>query len=90
MGHDAGIGVSAERSSVCVVDGGVKIVVEAKAIGEPEALVALLRAPRFEPMRVGLEAGPLSQWQFATGGTAAWPPNSWRLGTCAPRSRRCR
>ena len=42
-----------------------KIVVEAKVIGEPEALVAWLRAPRFEPMRIGLEAVPLSQWQIA-------------------------
>src|SRR3954452_3113159 len=38
--HYAGIDVSLERSSVCVVDGTGKIVREAKVASEPEALVA--------------------------------------------------
>jgi transposase len=63
--HDAGIDVSLERSSVCVVDGGGKIVVEAEANSEPEALVAWLRAQPFDLARIGLEAGLLSQWLFA-------------------------
>ena len=65
MEHYAGIDVSLERSSVCVVDAGGKIVVEAKVTSEPEALVAWLRGQPFELARIGLEAGPLSQWLFA-------------------------
>jgi transposase len=65
MEHYAGIDVSLERSSVCVVDGGGKIVVEAKLTTEPEALVSWLRAQPFDLARIGLEAGPLSQWLFA-------------------------
>jgi transposase len=43
MEHHAGIDVSLERSSVCVVDAQGKIVKEAKILSEPAALVASLR-----------------------------------------------
>ncbi len=65
MEHDAGIDVSLERSSVCVVDATGKIVREAKVASEPEALVVLLRQLGLPLARVGLEAGPLSQWLHA-------------------------
>ena len=39
MEHDAGIDVSLEQSSLCVVDATGKIVREAKVASEPEALV---------------------------------------------------
>jgi transposase len=39
MEYFAGIDVSLEQSSVCVADGGGKIVREAKVTSEPEALV---------------------------------------------------
>jgi len=65
MEHYVGIDVSLERSSVCVVDGTGKIVVEAKVVSEPEALIAWLRRQPFTLARIGLEAGPLSQWLFA-------------------------
>jgi transposase len=65
MKQYAGIDVSVESSSVCVVDADGKIVGEAKVLSEPEALVAWFTA-RAEPMeRIGLEAGPLSQWLYA-------------------------
>jgi transposase len=60
-----GIDVSLEASSVCVVDGSGKIVREAKVSSEPEALIAWLKALPFAPARIGLEAGPLSQWLYA-------------------------
>ena len=44
MEHYAGIDVSLEQSSVCVVDGTGRIVREAKVASEPEALVRLLPA----------------------------------------------
>jgi transposase len=68
--HYAGIDVSLERSSVCVVDATGKIVREAKVVSEPEALVAFLGQLGLPLTRVGLEAGPLSQWLHA-GLTAA-------------------
>ncbi len=65
MEHYVGIDVSLEHSSVCVVDGTGKIVVEAKVVSEPEALIAWLRRRPFTLARIGLEAGPLSPWLFA-------------------------
>jgi hypothetical protein len=57
--HHAGIDVSLERSSVCVVDGTGRIVREAKVPSEPEALVAFFGQLGLPLTRVGLEAGPL-------------------------------
>ncbi len=65
MEHYAGIDVSLELSSVCVVDGAGKIVKEAKVASEPEALVYLFKELGFPVNRIGFEAGPLSQWLHA-------------------------
>jgi transposase len=65
MEHFAGIDVSLEQSSVCVVDATGRIVREAEVASEPEALVAWFRGLGLEVARVGLEAGPLSQWLYA-------------------------
>jgi transposase len=61
MEHYAGIDVSLDLSSVCVVDTRGKIVKEAKVASEPEALVAFFKALNIAVKRIGLEAGPLSQ-----------------------------
>jgi transposase len=65
MEHYAGIDVSVEYSSVCVVDAGGKIVREGKVASEPEVLIAWLRSLGVALTRIGLEAGPLSQWLYA-------------------------
>ena len=65
MEHYAGIDVSLEQSSVCVVDATGRIVREAKVASEPETLVAFFRQLGLPLTRVGLEAGPLSQWLHA-------------------------
>jgi transposase len=65
MDHYAGIDVSLEYSSVCVVDASGKIIREGKVASEPEALIAWFGSLEFELIRVGLEAGPLSQWLYA-------------------------
>jgi transposase len=52
-------------SSVCVVDTTGRIVREGKIASEPEALIGWLRGLGLELVRVGLEAGPLSQWLYA-------------------------
>jgi transposase len=65
MEQYAGIDVSLECSSVCVVDASGKIVREARVASEPEALIAWFESLGFGLERIGLEAGPLSQWLFA-------------------------
>jgi transposase len=65
MDHYAGIDVSLECSSVCVVDASGKIVREGKVASEPEALVDYFGSLRLPVVRIGLEAGPLSQWLYA-------------------------
>src|SRR5207342_339879 len=65
MTYYAGIDVSLEYSSVCVVDGAGKIIREQRIASEPEALIAWFRGLGFGLERIGLEAGPLSQWLFA-------------------------
>jgi len=65
MDYYAGIDVSLEYSSICVVDGTGKIVREGKAASEPEALIAWFGSVGLGLTRIGLEAGPLSQWLYA-------------------------
>jgi transposase len=65
MEHYAGIDVSLEQSSICVVDATGQIVRETKVPSEPEALVTLFRQLSVPVTRIGLEAGPLSQWLHA-------------------------
>ncbi len=65
MDHYAGIDVSLATSSVCILDAAGRIIREAKVASEPEALVAFLAGCGHHLARVGLEAGPLSQWLHA-------------------------
>ncbi len=65
MEHYAGLDVSLELTSLCVVDAQGHVVREAKVASEPEALIGFLRAQELEIGRIGLEAGPLSQWLHA-------------------------
>src|ERR1700750_2978052 len=65
MDHYAGIDVSLECSSVCVVDANGKILREARVPTEPEPLIAWFGSLDLGIVRIGLEAGPLSQWLYA-------------------------
>jgi transposase len=65
MEHYAGIDVSLNSASVCVVDGTGKIVRETKVASEPGALIGWFGGLGIDVARIGLEAGPLSQWLFA-------------------------
>jgi transposase len=65
MDHYAGIDVSLEYASVCVVDASGKIVREGKVLSEPAALIAWFCSLGLSLARIGLEAGPLSQWLYA-------------------------
>ena len=65
MEHFAGLDVSVKETSVCIVDDTSKIVREVKVASEPAALLAVLKNPAYHFKRIGLEAGPLSQWLFS-------------------------
>jgi transposase len=65
MEHFAGLDVSVKETSVCIVDDTGKIVREVKVASEPEALLPVLTNPTYRFKRIGLEAGPLSQWLFS-------------------------
>ena len=65
MGHFAGLDVSVKQTSVCIVDDTGKTVREVKVASEPDALLQVLRNPAYRFKRIGLEAGPLSQWLFS-------------------------
>jgi len=65
MNYYAGIDVSLECSSVAIVDGSGKIVREGKVASAPAALIGWFEALGLSVVRIGLEAGPQSQWLYA-------------------------
>ena len=65
MDHYAGIDVSLEASHLCVVDGEGKILKEAKVTSDPDTLSVWFADYGVSMARIGLEAGPLSQWLYA-------------------------
>src|SRR4029077_13172153 len=65
MDYFAGLDVSVKETSICIVDDTGKIAREMKVVSEPEALLAVLKNPAYHFKRIGLEAGPLSQWLFS-------------------------
>ena len=65
MEHFGGLDVSVKETSVCIVDGTGGIVREVKVASEPEALLPVLTNPDYHFKRIGLEAGPLSQWLYS-------------------------
>jgi hypothetical protein len=73
MDHFAGLDVSIKESSVCIVDDTGEVVQEVKVTSEPEALLAVLKNPAYHFKRIGLEAGPLSQWLFSAVAEAKLP-----------------
>src|SRR5471030_3194598 len=73
MDHCAGLDVSVKETSICIVDDTGKIVREVKVASEPEALLQVLRNPGYHFKRIGLEAGPLSQWLFSALAEAGLP-----------------
>ena len=62
MVHFVGMDVSVKETSVCVVDDAGKVVSEQKVPTEPAAIIALLSSLGATFGRIGIEAGPLSQW----------------------------
>jgi len=64
MAHFVGLDVSVEFTSICIVTQAGRVVKETKVASEPGALAAALTADDLDLERIGLEAGPLSQWLY--------------------------
>jgi len=73
MYYFAGPDVSVKDTSVCIVDDTGKIIREVKVASEPDALVTVLTNRSYHFKRIGLEAGPLSQWLFSALAEAGLP-----------------
>lgn len=65
MKYYAGLDVSLEESHVCIVDEMGAIVTEAVVASEPDELREYFQRLNIRLERIGLEAGPLSQWLYA-------------------------
>ena len=81
MKHYAGIDVSLNSCSVCVVDESGKIVREVKVASEPVALIHCIKSLGVRVERIGLEAGPLSQWLYGALREAGWRSSFSRRAT---------
>jgi transposase len=73
MKHYIGLDVAVKETAVCIVDEEGRICREAKIATHPDDLIAFLRSGNWNIVRIGLEAGPLSQW-LHEGLTAAGLP----------------
>jgi transposase len=62
MAHFVGLDVSVKETSVCVVDDAGTVISEQKVPTEPADIITLLTSLRVTYGRIGVEAGPLSQW----------------------------
>ena len=104
MDHFAGLDVSVKETSVCIVDDTGKIVREVKVASEPDALLPVLTNPTYHFKRIGLEAGPMSQWLYSALAEAglpvicvetrhmrADPPTCSNIGiACQPKEMTCK
>ena len=89
MAYYAGIDVSLDSSSVCVVDETGKVVREIKVASEPDALVVWFCGLGWAVERIGMEAGPYLNGFMRAYGKRDSRQSCWRPGMCAPPSRPC-
>jgi transposase len=73
MDHFAGLDVSVNETSICIVDETGKLIRESKIASEPDALLEVLGKSGYRFKRIGLEAGPLSQWLYSALAEAGLP-----------------
>ena len=73
MEHFAGLDVSVKVTSLCIVDDAGGIIREAKIESDPDALLQVLKNGAYHFKRIGLEAGPLSQWLVSALAEAGLP-----------------
>ncbi len=84
MKHFIGLDVPVKETAVCIIDEAGKICREVKVVSHPDDLIAALKGQTWNVERVGLEAGPLSQWLFEGLARAS----TWSRGPCKPSTTR--
>jgi hypothetical protein len=65
MEYFAGLDVSLDTISICIVNADGDILLEKKIEAEPAAIVAVLKHFGRPFKRIGLEAGPTSSWLYS-------------------------
>ena len=90
MEYYAGIDVSLESASLCVVDATGQIVCEAKVASEPEVPIGWFGDLGLAVTRIGLEADRRRSGCTRVCGMRDWRSNCSRPGTSAMHSRQCR
>jgi transposase len=65
MKYYAGLDVSIKQTSICIIDELGNIYREVKVPSHPNDVVQVLKDVSLSLARIGLEAGPLSQWLFS-------------------------
>jgi hypothetical protein len=65
MKYYAGLDVSLNETSVCILDETGAVLRELEVPSHPEDLTRILRDIAIPLVRIGLEARPLSQWLFS-------------------------
>src|SRR5947207_6913139 len=73
MQHYVGLDVSVKETSVCIIYKTGKVIREVKVATEPVAILAVLTEEPLALERIGLEAGPLSQWLYSALAEAGLP-----------------
>src|SRR4051794_8238149 len=73
MQHYVGLDVSVKETSVCIVDKASKLIREVKVATKPAEILAVLTEEALAIERIGLEAGPLSQWLYSALAEAGLP-----------------
>jgi transposase len=73
MEYFAGLDVSLEMTSVCIVDAQGVLLREAKVASEPEALTRYFAECGLPMKRIGLEAGATAQWLYSGMAAAGLP-----------------
>ena len=61
----AGLDISVKTTAFCILDASGRVVLEAMVDSSPAAIAERLLAAGGPFERIGLEAGPLSQWIYA-------------------------
>src|SRR5262244_2426285 len=73
MQHYVGLDVSVKETSVCIVDKAGRVIREVKVATKPAEILAVLTEEALAIERIGLEAGPLSQWLYSALAEACLP-----------------
>src|SRR5256886_8222869 len=73
MQHYVGLDLSVKETSVCIIDEAGKVIREVKVATKPVPILAVLTEEALAIERIGLEAGPLSQWLYSALAEAGLP-----------------